>query len=267
MSLFEQHTTPVLIGVVHLLPLPGAPTKGPGMAAVLERARTDARALMAGGVDALIVENFGDAPFAGDQVDVATIACMTRIVTDVVAEGAIVGVNVLRNDAQAAVAIAAATGARFVRINVHTGVMVTDQGVLEGQARQTLLLRRRLGSSLSIVADVHVKHASPLASAETLEQAARDARFRGHADVLVITGAGTGRPASHAALATVAAAVPKTPIWVGSGVTLQSAPSLNGRVHGAIVGTSLHRDGDITQPIDADRVRALRLALCGTPPR
>ena len=72
-----------------------------------------------------------------------------------------VGVNVLRNDAMAGLAIAAATGARFVRVNVHTGVMLGDQGWLHGEAHETVRLRKRLGVEAAILADVMVKHATP----------------------------------------------------------------------------------------------------------
>ena len=51
-----------LIGVVHLLGLPGSPRAVPLVDAI-ERAVADARALEHGGADAIIVENFHDAPF------------------------------------------------------------------------------------------------------------------------------------------------------------------------------------------------------------
>ena len=122
---------PALIGVVHLLPLPGGPRPSPGLDEVVRRAVADAIALRDGGAHALIVENFGDAPFDRGPVPPATIAAMTRAALALRAElpeTFELGINVLRNDARAALGIAAATGARFVRINVHVGAMVTDQG-------------------------------------------------------------------------------------------------------------------------------------------
>jgi uncharacterized protein len=138
---------PVLIGMVHLPPLPGAPrgprersptsSSGPADAAALERA----------GFDGVIVENYMDVPFHPGAVPPVTIAAMTRIVSAVVEACRIpVGVNVLRNDARAALSIAAVTGAAFIRVNVHTGAMWTDQGLLTGSAHETLRLRRVLGA-------------------------------------------------------------------------------------------------------------------------
>jgi len=251
---------PVFVGVVHLLPLPGAPTPGPGLEGVLERAAADARALAAGGCDAVIVENLGDAPFSAGAVDPFIVAAMTRAVAAVqrAAPGLGIGVNVLRNDAAAAVGIAAASGAGFVRINVHTGAMVTDQGLIEGRARDTLLLRRRLGADVAIVADVLVKHAVAL-GAWTLEDAARDAAHRGRADALVVSGSGTGRPTSPDDVDRVRAVAP-VPVWVGSGLD-PAGLSRFGPLDGAIVGTALHEDDDVTAPIEPGRVTAMRDAL------
>ncbi|MEQ1505366.1 MAG: BtpA/SgcQ family protein, partial [Myxococcota bacterium] len=195
---------------MHLQPLPGAPRRSPGLDAVLRRAVDDARALADGGADAVIVENFGDAPFDRTTVGPATVAALTRIAAEVrsaLPPTVELGINVLRNDALAAVGIAAAVGATFVRINVHVGAMVTDQGVIEGDARATLLERNRLGVDLRIVADVLVKHAVPL-GAWSLEDAARDTAERGLADVLVVTGAGTGRPTDRDDVRRVRAAAP-----------------------------------------------------------
>ena len=251
----------VFVGVVHLPPLPGGPSPSQGMHHVLERAGHDATILQRGGADAVIVENFGDAPFHADAVDPHTVACMTRAVTRVqqAAPELLVGVNVLRNDAAAAISIAAATGAHFVRINVHVGAMVTDQGLLQGDARRTLLLRRQLGAKVQLVADVLVKHAVPLGD-WSLSNAARDTVHRGRADVLVVTGDGTGRPTRPDDVATVRRAVPGTKIWVGSGLTEHSVADY-GHLDGAIVGTWLHEDEDTLRPLDLARVRAMRDAL------
>lgn len=142
----------------------------------------DAEALAAGGVDGLILENFGSAPFArgtGQQRipphQVACLALLARACCD--RFDVPVGVNCLRNDALSALGIAAAAGAGFMRVNVHTGAMVTDQGIIEGEAHRTLRYRRSLGAKVSIYADVLVKHAQPLtpispgqATAECIER-------------------------------------------------------------------------------------------------
>lgn len=255
---------PRLVGVVHLLPLPGSPAPSPGLDAVIERALADARALRQGGAHGLIVENLGDAPYVRDAVRPWVVAAMTRVVLAVAQEapGLHLGVNVLRNDALAALSVAAATGAEFIRVNVYVGAMVTDQGLVEGQARSTLLERNRLGASTRIAADVLVKHAEPLGR-PGLGQVAADTALRGRADALIITGSGTGRPLDPAHLQEVRARLPGTPLWAGSGVTPKRAPALGSLVDVAIVGTWLHRDADLDAPLEPERVARVREALCG----
>lgn len=126
-----------IVGMVHLMPLPGSPRWGGSMGAVFSRATTDAEALTKAGFDGILVENYADVPFLKGPVPAETVAAMTAAVLAVRdATGLPVGVNVLRNDAHAAVAIATATGARFIRVNVHAGSMWTDQGLVEGARRR-----------------------------------------------------------------------------------------------------------------------------------
>ncbi len=177
---------------------------------MLSRALADAEALVAGGLDGFIVENFGDAPFYGDRVPVWTVADMAVLVERIraaVGDEPLVGVNVLRNDAGAALAIAAASGAAFIRVNVHTGVMHTDQGTLSGRAADTLRQRRMLDAEVEILADVAVKHAIAPAGFD-LAQAAKDTAYRGLADGLIVTGSGTGAAAADADVEAVKRAVP-----------------------------------------------------------
>lgn len=251
------------LGVVHLLPLPGAPRPGPGFAAVVERARADAKALVEGGVSGLVVENLGDAPFARGSVSPHVTAMMAVVVAELRARHAsiLLAVNVLRNDAPAALAVAAAAGANLVRVNVLTGAVVADQGLIEGDAHAWLRYRREIGAeAVAIAADVNVKHASPLAP-RPLAAVAADTVLRGGADVVIVTGQATGAAADPAEAATVCAAVGEAPVWVGSGVTVASAPAWRSRVHGAVVGTALHHDGQLQAPVSAARVEAMARAL------
>ncbi len=252
----------LLIGVVHLLPTPGAPARRDSMDALLERARADARALVRGGADALLVENLGDAPFFAERVPPETVAALALALAEVraVAEGCPLGVNVLRNDARAALGLCAVTGAAFLRVNVHTGVMATDQGLLQGRAAETLRERARLCPAALLFADVHVKHGRPLGG-ETLLEAAEDARQRGRADALILTGSRTGSPPGRDGLERVRERVGDCPLLVGSGVTEGNAGELLALADGAIVGTALKRDGRIEEPVDEARVARLRAAF------
>lgn len=260
----RDDTAPALVGVVHLPPLLGAPRPGPGLDAVIARAVADARALAGGGADAAIVENLGDAPFTAGEVEPVTVAALTRVVLAVrdAVPDLPLGVNVLRNDALAALGIAAATEASFVRVNVLTGAMVTDQGLITGRARDVALLRRRLDAGTRVAADVLVKHAVPLGPA-SLEDVARDTWLRGGADALLVTGTGTGRPTDPATLHTVRDAVPEAPVWIASGLDPAQAAAVRRGLDAAVVGTWLHADSRLDAPLDAARVVAMRRALDG----
>lgn len=263
-DLFESDSP--IIGMIHLPPLPGAPDYGGNhddgsRNAIAERALADARALEAGGVDGIIVENYGDAPFYPEDVPKHVVAEMTAVVQQVVDTVEIpVGVNVLRNDATAALSVATAANGAFVRVNVHTGAAVTDQGVIEGQAHETLRLRKRLDSDVEILADVAVKHAAPLGD-RPIETEVADAIDRGKADGIVVSGTATGKATPLETVERVTDARddidPEIPVFVGSGVTAETVAETLDIADGVIVGTALKDGGETTAPVDPHRVDAL----------
>ncbi len=252
-----------LIGMVHLLPLPGAPRWSGSVGAVEERAVADARHLAEGGMDGVLVENFLDAPFFGSAVPPETVASMARIVRSVCREAGLpVGVNVLRNDARAALAVAAAAEASFIRVNVHTGIMWTDQGAIQGLAADTLRTRSVIAPGVAIVADVLVKHATAPPGL-TLEDAATDTWHRGLADALVVSGSGTGRTTDVTQVTRIHEVVPDAPVLVGSGVGADTVAEVMAVADGAIVGTALTREGRAGSGVSPDRVRRLVEAARG----
>lgn len=248
---FGRHA---VIGMIHLHALPGAPAFT-SMREVLDLALRDAAALREGGASALMVENFGDRPFFKSRVPAETVAGMTRAVVEIAREGKLpVGVNVLRNDAASALAIAAATGAAFIRINVLTGAMLTDQGIIESEAASLLRLRAHLAPNVAIFGDHMVKHATPLAPIDE-EQAAKDLRLRAGADAIVVSGRETGSAADVSRIEMLRR-VTDAPLVIGSGLTAENASHYREIVDGAIVGTSLKTVG-IDSPVDEAKVRAV----------
>jgi membrane complex biogenesis BtpA family protein len=234
------------------------------MAEVMAAAVADARAYEAGGADAVFVENFGDVPFTRGAVPAATVAAMAAAGCAVrEAVRLPVGFNVLRNDAAAALGLCAACSGGFIRVNVHCGAMVTDQGLIEGDAFHTLRLRRQLCPEARLFADVHVKHASPLAGG-SIEVAARDTLERGLADALIVSGTGTGVATSMDDLERVRAACPAARIFIGSGITRENVADYLRLADGVIVGSSLKRGGRLGNPVDPRRVAALRRHMDGS---
>jgi membrane complex biogenesis BtpA family protein len=255
----------LLVGVVHLRALPSAARGGGAFVSVLEAALADARALAAGGVDGVMVENFGDAPFhlgtAADPVPPDVPAALAVVAHEVRRETSLpVGVNCLRNDAMAALGAASVAGARWIRVNVLAGAVVADQGLICGEAARVLAYRKLLGAEVEILADLHVKHAVPLAPMP-LAAAARDLAERAGADALLVTGERTGEPPHPDLLRQVKRAVGDTAVWIASGLSPDNAASLWPLCDGAIVGTSLKEGGQVHRPVDRERVLALRAAI------
>ena len=242
-----------LIGMIHLprLPEPAGPKTMEGLR---ERALRDARLMLEAGFDGLLVENFGDHPFYPDSVPPYTVAAMTGVVERLVKDIDLpVGVNVLRCDPKAALGIAAATGAAFVRLNVWP--VMTDQGLLQGRAHETVRLRDRLCPAVKLWIDVGVKHGR--STAPSLAQEAADNVRRGAADALLVSGPATGAAADPADLEMVAALDLKVPLLLGSGLSADNLATYAGPARGAVVGTALKAHGRVENPVDRERARAL----------
>jgi uncharacterized protein len=254
---------PCLVGVIHLPPLPGSPRAEESCADLAAGAVRDARALVAAGFDHVVLENFGDAPFFADVVPPVTVSAMTACAVAVrsACPAVALGINILRNDAQAALAVAAVVGASFIRVNVHIGARVTDQGIVEGRAADTLRLRRSLGAQgVSIWADVDVKHSAPLGARDPAREA-EDLVKRGLADAVLVTGEGTGREVDEAKLRAVREAVSGWPVLVASGATEASLPRLARLCDGVVVGSALRDGGVAGKPVDPRRAEAFAQAF------
>jgi uncharacterized protein len=235
--------------MVHLGPLPGSPAYDGDLDSVLEAAVADAEKIAVAGFDGVMVENFGDAPFFADDAPKVTIASLTVAVSAVYEASRLpTGVNVLRNDGLGALAIAAATPASFIRVNVLSGTMYTDQGPIIGNAAEIARMRAAVCPDVEIMADVFVKHATPPAGL-SLTDATNDLVERAAADAVVVSGSGTGAPTDVDDLATVAA-VSHLPVYVGSGITRGNAKAMLAIANGAIVGTSIKVEGRVTNAID-----------------
>jgi membrane complex biogenesis BtpA family protein len=249
-----------LIACVHLLPLPGSPRYDGHMQAVYDTALAEATLFATYPIDALMVENFRDMPFYPARLPAETVAALTAVTRDIVKAVPIpVGVNALRNDAQAAVAIATAAMAQFIRVNVHIGAVVSDQGILQGTSHDTLRLRAALGSAVLIFADVGVKHATPLAP-RGLALETQDLTERGLVDAIIVSGELTGLATDPKDVETVRRHT-HLPLLIGSGATPENLPEVYHQVEGFIVGSYFKRDGRADNRVDEVRVKAFTEAM------
>jgi uncharacterized protein len=241
-----------VIACIHLEPTPGSVGYAGCVDAIYEHAISEAGIFLRCGVDALIVENFRDRPFYPDQVPAETVAIMAGVTREIVKRADVpVGVAVLRNDASAALAVAVATGASFIRVNVHVGAVLSEQGMLTGRSHDTLRRRRDLRSNVAIFADAGVKHSRPFAY-KNLETEVRD--LASLSDGVIISGEITGIATSPADLIAARRAT-KGPIIVGSGVTPENLSAIYDLADGFIIGSYFKVDGVATNPVDETRVK------------
>lgn len=255
-----------LIAVLHLQPLPGSPLYDGSMKGVYEQALGELEIFKRCAVQGVIVENFRDTPFYPGRVPAETIASMATVAREVVrAAGVPVGINVLRSDAEAAVAIATAAGAEFVRVNVHMNAVVSEQGIIQGVSHLSVRLRAALKSQVLIFADVGVKHAAPLAD-RGLRSETEDLAERGLADAVIVSGERTGAETRVEDVDVVRAAT-SLPVLIGSGVTLENVQHVYSKVDGLIVGTYFKKDGVGDNFVEEARVQrfARRLSELSSP--
>ena len=254
-----------VIGMLHLPALPGAPRFSGDVRSIADLIVRDADALVSGGVHGLMVENYGDVPFYPRRVPAHAVAQMTALACEVKRRfpGTPLGINVLRNDGLSALAVAHASAAQFIRVNVLCGVRVADQGLLHGIAHELLRERAVLGAkdTIRIFADVDVKHSAALAP-RPQEDEVSDTLHRGLADALIVSGSGTGRPTDPLQVATArAAAGGAAPVFVGSGVTADTVAEYLPHADGFIIGSAFKRGGDARGPVEVARVRELMARL------
>ena len=244
-----------VIGCLHLLALPGAPLYGGNMKPIYEKALEEAATLSKHDIDGLIIENFRDQPFYPGRVPIETVAALTAVAREVKRQYTCpLGVNVLRNDAEAAIAIATAIEASFIRVNVHAGAVVSEQGIIEGVAHLTMRLRKSLGSNVLVFADVGVKHAAPLAG-RGLATETKDAVERGLADAVIVSGERTGSETLLEDVQAVRAATEK-PLLVGSGAAPDNICKVFNLVDGFIVGSYFKTGGKASNFVEPARVSA-----------
>lgn len=245
---------PPIIGMVHLLPLPETPHFGGDLSALCDRAEQDAGVLIQAGVDALIIENFGDEPYFIGEPTPAQFAVMARAVTQIRQMTDMpIGINVQFNAWQAEIAIAYACQAQFVRVEVFVDTVISAQGQVLPCSAQIMRYRRALGATdVQIWADIQTKYTQNLLQ-QPITQSARDAVNAG-ADVIIITGAATGQETPLSVVQEVKN-VCSIPVLVGSGTTQKTLPDMLALADGAIVGSALKEDGLASNPVSLSRTQ------------
>jgi uncharacterized protein len=250
-----------VIAMVHLGALPGSPLHDAarGVDGILDGARKDLKVLQAAGVDAVMFGNENDRPYEF-SVDTASTTTMAYVIGALRAEITVpFGVNVLW-DPMSSIALAAATGAHFVR-EIFTGTYASDMGPWTPDAGKAMRYRDRLGrSDLPLLYNVSAEFAYSL-DRRPLADRARSAVFSSVPDAILVSGAITGEAAKMEDLEAVKAALPDTPVLANTGVKHATVAEVLRVADGCIVGSSLKVDGNTWNAVDPERAAEfMRLA-------
>jgi membrane complex biogenesis BtpA family protein len=250
-----------IFGMIHMPALPTAPDNEMTMDRLVEFALAETRKLERAGLDAVIVENVGDAPFFRDAVPPATVAAMAIVVREVKRATMMkVGVNMLRNAWEAALSVAYIAGADFIRCNVVIGAYVTDQGIIQGCAAELARLRASLDRRVLICGDIHVKHAYPLYNVP-IDDAARDLAERGGVDAVIVSGARSLDPPAFDIVRLVADSV-RLPVLIGSGVRLDNVVDFYRLSGGVMLGETDFKIGRVWGGANDEQAYARAVAAC-----
>jgi len=258
-EVFKEFERPVAIAVVHLPPLPGSHSFSGSVEEIVDYVLREVHIIEEAGFDALLIENFGDAPFLKRVRNPVTLTAFTVVVREAVRSSSIpVGINLLRNSACEAYAAAYAAGAKFIRVNAYVETLVTDSGIIEPAAPKLLRLRSRY-PGIAVFADVMCKHAVVLgvqsATPEYIRATVLDAVERGKADAIIVTGRRTGEPPDPWILMNVRKALDSYPVLMGSGANLDNLEYYLRFVEGVIVGSFIKENGRAGRATDRDRAK------------
>jgi len=260
-SLFGRHKA--VIGMVHVGALPGTPRAVAPVRSLVEHAAVEARVLVAGGVDAIMIENMHDRPYLRQGAGPEIVSTMTAIAVAVRATVQVpVGVQILAGANREALAVALAARCGFIRVENFAYAHVADEGLMpEADAGPLLRSRRMIGAdNVAVLADVKKKHSSHAITADVdIAEAAHTSEFFG-ADGVVITGTATGRPTAPADVQAAATAV-SIPVLVGSGVTPDNIADLWPYADAFIVGSFLKHGGVWSNELDPWRIERLMNAV------
>lgn len=255
-----------VIGMVHVGALPGTPRSTRTVRDLAHQATEEACAIVQAGFDGIIIENMHDCPYVhGPLLGPEIVSAMTRVgqsVRDAVS--CPIGIQILSGGNAAAIAVALAIDAQFIRCENFVFSHVADEGLLaQAEAGPLMRYRRSIGAShVAVFCDIKKKHASHALTADvSLAEAVHAAEFFG-ADGIIITGAATGRPTDERDIAEARSST-SLPVLVGSGTAPQNIRAMLQHADAVIVGSSIKHEGLWSNPIDPNRCSALIRAARG----
>jgi len=240
-----------IIGMVHLAALPGSVHYAESFQKTEERAIHEFKTLSDCGFDGAILQNTGDVP-ALENGDEATVAFMTKVglmlrsVSDLM-----LGVNVLMNGSKAALAIAKAIEADFVRIKINSGAASTSTGIVQANPYEVLSFRNRIrATDIDMVGDLYDRTAAPVG--EFPLEVLADLALR-HAGMRALVISGYDYQEMIEKLKLLRKKLPQALLVVGGSAKKSNLAELLDLSDGIIVGSSIKSGGGFLDPIDLEK--------------
>lgn len=254
--LFSARNEKTIIGMVHCAPLLGTVGYEGDMEKVIRRAVLDAQRLEQGGITAILIENHSDQPL-GQYLSFEQ-TCAFSALVQAVSEQVTVPFGVAASfcDYKSAIAIAAATGASFIRCPVFTDTVVTVCGIIQPCAYDLIRYRKQLNAEhIAVLADIQVKYSHMVVPGISIEESAVSAMMSG-ADAVIVTGTHTGGKTPTEEVQSVKRCV-QIPVLIGSGFCEETVDEQLSVADGAIVGSACKEDGVTDNPVSRERVLTL----------
>lgn len=243
-----------IIGMIHLLPLPGSPNYKGDINVIVTRALAEAQIYKRGSVDGVIIENFNDIPFSNGDISHEQFALMAAIICQVRRVLSIpIGVNVHFNDWKAEIALAFACKSQFVRVEVFVDIVGSSCGIVQPCCAEVMRYRKTLSAedSIKIWADIHPKYSYNILPI-SLRDSAKMAESA-MADIIIVTGEKTGMATPLDDIRIVKEVV-DVPVFAGSGVCLENVAETLAIADGVIVGSAFKLNGNVYNEVSEDRI-------------
>lgn len=251
--------TKEIIGMVHLRSLPTSPSGELPMEEILALALADLKTLEAGGIKTAIVENMFDVPYS-NLPDIETVIALSFALGYLKAKTNVrLGVNLQATSGTEEMSIASICGADFIRAESFVEMRMNSAGIMQNMCSELMRNKRALRSDVKVLADINVKHSSPIIQ-QSIEELIHMAIEAG-ADGIILTGLATGTAPTVADAEVYKKICGDSSLYIGSGVNTSNLNDLLKFADGVIVGSSIKKDGKVDNPVDLDRVKTLLATL------
>ncbi len=230
--------------MIHLKALPGTPKYSGNVTEIIKTAVAEAEIYKINGIDGLAIENMHDTPYLKNEVDHEISSLMAIIGYEIKKRTRLpCGIQILSSANKAALAAAKSAGLDFIRAEGFVFGHLADEGYIDSCAGELLRYRKKIDAeNIAIFTDIKKKHSSHAISADVdIVETAKAAEFF-LSDGLVVTGIATGKSADLNEILAIKEKC-KTPVIVGSGITIDNIEEYLSVCDAMIVGSYFKENG------------------------